>query len=265
MIPTCIFLGSVLDHTDESRLALAGQADPLLLQNASSDAVEAMLAEQTPDYLPSAPQARRSGAYPVRRRNFSHHPGGGRLFLPPRCPCLSLGTPPGPQERVRAMNVFETLPPISPRWGFLRTISGWLRRPGGVRTQGTGIAYHAQSGSPGRGGKPLYLRHGGTSGHFRGHPAAGRRAPGGRCGPCPRSAFLTSSPVSEIIGADLEQVRQLQPIGLRARLSVWDRVPVQGTEQDGQRSAYAAGADYLAHLPPSGPRRGRRRRGAGCT
>ena len=69
MIPTCIFLGSVLDHTDESRLALAGQADPLLLQNASSDAVEAMLAEQTPDYfIGAAGQAIRR--YPVRHVNF---------------------------------------------------------------------------------------------------------------------------------------------------------------------------------------------------
>ena len=94
MIPTCIFLGSVLDHTDESRLALAGQADPLLLQNASSDAVEAMLAEQTPDYfIGAAGQAIRR--YPVRHVNFRTIPA----FPSTAAACLSLGTPPGPQER----------------------------------------------------------------------------------------------------------------------------------------------------------------------
>lgn len=138
------------------------------------------------------------------------------------------------------MNVFETLPPISPRMGFLRTVSGWLDAAL-VEFGPEGTMHYAQSALQG-GAENLF-----TSGMEERQVIFGDTRPledalrAVDAARAPGLLFLTSSPVSEIIGADLEQVRrQLQP-GLRARLSVWDRVPVQGTEQDGQRSAYAAG------------------------
>lgn len=51
MVPTCLFLGSIMDHTEEARLALTQLADPILLQNASNDAIAAYLHDQTPDYF----------------------------------------------------------------------------------------------------------------------------------------------------------------------------------------------------------------------
>ena len=151
------------------------------------------------------------------------------------------------------MNVFETLPPISPRMGFLRTVSGWLDAAL-VEFGPEGTMHYAQSALQG-GAENLF-----TSGMEERQVIFGDTRPledalrAVDAARAPGLLFLTSSPVSEIIGADLEQVRrQLQP-GLRARLSVWDRVPVQGTEQDGQRSAYAAGADYLRTLPPKADR-----------
>lgn len=51
MIPTCIFLGSVLDKSDAPRLALEKQVDPVLWLNADQAAVTAMLNRQPPDYI----------------------------------------------------------------------------------------------------------------------------------------------------------------------------------------------------------------------
>lgn len=50
MIPTCVFLGSTMDKTDEARLAVAARADPLVWLNASQADVQAMLGESLPDY-----------------------------------------------------------------------------------------------------------------------------------------------------------------------------------------------------------------------
>lgn len=57
MTPTCIFLGSTLDKSDEARLALARRADPLLWQNAQQSAVRAMLEERPPDYAIGLPDS----------------------------------------------------------------------------------------------------------------------------------------------------------------------------------------------------------------
>ena len=157
------------------------------------------------------------------------------------------------------MNVFETLPPISPRMGFLRTVSGWLDAAL-VEFGPEGTMHYAQSALQG-GAENLF-----TSGMEERQVIFGDTRPledalrAVDAARAPGLLFLTSSPVSEIIGADLEQVRrQLQP-GLRARLSVWDRVPVQGTEQDGQRPAggirippFGTGAlPGLVSRPPGG-------------
>lgn len=69
MIPTCLFLGSVMDHTDDARLALSRFADPILLQNASNDAISAYLPEQAPDYLIGS-AGRFIQDYPISQVNF---------------------------------------------------------------------------------------------------------------------------------------------------------------------------------------------------
>lgn len=51
MIPTCIFMGSVVDKTDGPRLALATQYNPVIWQNANQAAIQAMLEENMPDYV----------------------------------------------------------------------------------------------------------------------------------------------------------------------------------------------------------------------
>lgn len=51
MIPTCIFMGSVVDKSDAPRLALAEQFNPILWQNADQAAISAMLEEYKPDYM----------------------------------------------------------------------------------------------------------------------------------------------------------------------------------------------------------------------
>ena len=50
MIPTCIFMGSVIDKTDEARLKIAEKFNPVIWQNANQAAIEAMLKEGAPDY-----------------------------------------------------------------------------------------------------------------------------------------------------------------------------------------------------------------------
>jgi len=50
MIPTCIFMGSVIDKTDEARLKIAEKFNPVIWQNANQAAIEAMMKEGAPDY-----------------------------------------------------------------------------------------------------------------------------------------------------------------------------------------------------------------------
>lgn len=69
MTPTCIFLGSTLDKSDEARLALLRRADPLLWQNAQQSAVRAMLEEQPPDHAIGLPDSALDG-YPVATLSF---------------------------------------------------------------------------------------------------------------------------------------------------------------------------------------------------
>ena len=51
MIPTCIFVGSVVDKTDAPRFELAEKFNPIIWQNANQAAIRAMLEENTPDYV----------------------------------------------------------------------------------------------------------------------------------------------------------------------------------------------------------------------
>ena len=50
MIPACIFVGSVIDKSDEARLKIAEKFNPVIWQNANQAAIEAMLKEGAPDY-----------------------------------------------------------------------------------------------------------------------------------------------------------------------------------------------------------------------
>lgn len=69
MKPLVMFLGSVLDKTEESRRALEAMANPQLLQNASNTAIKAMLDQGAPDYFIGAVGQIIKG-YPVTHVNF---------------------------------------------------------------------------------------------------------------------------------------------------------------------------------------------------
>lgn len=50
MIPTCIFMGSVVDKNDAARVKIAEKHNPAIWQNANQAAIRAMLEENVPDY-----------------------------------------------------------------------------------------------------------------------------------------------------------------------------------------------------------------------
>ena len=51
MIPTCIFLGSSIDKSDEALQALSARYDPVICRNASIAAIREMLDNHKPDYI----------------------------------------------------------------------------------------------------------------------------------------------------------------------------------------------------------------------
>ena len=142
------------------------------------------------------------------------------------------------------MKVYEALPPLSPRAGFLRTVSGW-RDAALVEFGPEGTMHYAQSAIHGEtdnlfttGMEEKQIIFGDTANL----EAAIREVDARRA---PEVLFVTSSPVSEIIGTDLLGVcRSLQP-ELHGRILCWDRVPMEGTEAEGQRKACALAAGYL--------------------
>lgn len=67
----------------------------------------------------------------------------------------------------------------------------------------------------------------------------------------PGILFVVSSPVSEIIGTDLNMLcRKIQP-SVHARLISWDQVPMEGTDSIGCRAAYEKAAAFLCQVPPT--------------
>lgn len=73
MTPTCIFLGSALDKSDDARQMLLKRANPILWQNASQAAIKSMLEENLPDYVFGITGGVVSN-YPVKAMQFQINP-----------------------------------------------------------------------------------------------------------------------------------------------------------------------------------------------
>lgn len=142
------------------------------------------------------------------------------------------------------MKVFETLPPASPRIGFFRTVATW-KDAALVEFGPEGTMHYAQGVIRGD-TRNLY-----TTGMKERHVIFGdtdtleaairdidvRARPG--------LLFVTSSPVSDIIGTDLRMVVHSQQPFVKAVLSVWDQVPAEGMESQGCLLAYEMAAEYV--------------------
>ena len=142
------------------------------------------------------------------------------------------------------MKVWENLPAASPRIGFFKAVASWLDAAI-VEFGPEGTMHYTQGTIAGKTDR-LY-----TTGMKE------RQIIFGDTGPleqairdidqsiAPNLLFVASSPVSEIIGVDLESVaRSVQP-SVGAKLSVWDRVPVEGTESQGYAAAHERASGYL--------------------
>ena len=142
------------------------------------------------------------------------------------------------------MKIYEALPPASPRAGFLRTVSDWTDAAL-VEFGPEGTMHYAQSAIH-RETENLFTTGMEEKQIIFGDTAkleAAVREVDARC--APEVLFVTSSPVSEIIGTNLSGVcRRLQP-EIHASILCWDRVPMEGTEADGQKKAYTLAAAYL--------------------
>ena len=146
------------------------------------------------------------------------------------------------------MKVFDILPPASPRHGFHRTVSSWVDAAL-VEFGPEGTMNYAQMSIPGEydnlfttGMEESQIIFGDTD-HLE---ACIREVDRQKQ---PKLLFVTSSPVSEIIGADLRFLcRGLQP-EIRAKLTVWDSVPMEGTEEDGRSHAFRLAAEFVSTLP----------------
>lgn len=142
------------------------------------------------------------------------------------------------------MNVFEILPPASPRIGFYRTVAFW-KDAAMLEFGPEGTMHYAQGTIKGDTGnlyttgmKERQIIFGDTKNLEQAIRDIDRNLN-------PEVLFVVSSPVSEIIGTDLNYIcRKIQP-QVQTNLRVWDQVPVEGTEAMGSRRAYKMAADYL--------------------
>ena len=142
------------------------------------------------------------------------------------------------------MKVFDQLPPASARIGFFRTVAGW-KDAALVEFGPEGTMHYAQGNIKGETGnlyttgmKERQIIFGDTDTLENAIRDIDRSAH-------PKLLFVTSSPVSEVIGADMASVAfDLQP-EVSAKLSVWDRVPIEGDQAQGERAAYERAAKYL--------------------
>lgn len=142
------------------------------------------------------------------------------------------------------MRVFENLPPASPRLGFYKTVSAW-KDAALLEFGPEGTMHYAQGTVKGDTGN-LYT--------------TGMKEPQIIFGDTknlekaifdidtlrkPNILFVLSSPVSEIIGTDLQMIcRKLQP-SVHAALTPWNQLPVEGFQSQGSSYAYQNAADYL--------------------
>lgn len=153
------------------------------------------------------------------------------------------------------MKVFDQLPSASPRLGFFRVVAGW-KDAALVEFGPEGTMHYAQGNIKGETGnlyttgmKERQIIFGDTDTLENAIRDIDQNAR-------PELLFVTSSPVSEIIGTDLDMIAfSLQP-EVHARLSVWDRVPVEGTESQGECAAYERAAQHLERLDGNCEKRG---------
>ena len=142
------------------------------------------------------------------------------------------------------MIVYENLPPLSPRAGFLRAVSGWLDAAL-VEFGPEGTMHYAQSSIGGdvqnlftTGLEEKQIIFGDTDNLEDAIRELDRIA-------APKVLFVTSSPVSEIIGTDLEGLCHRLQQEVSARLLCWDRIPMEGREELGFEQAHTMAAQAL--------------------
>lgn len=152
------------------------------------------------------------------------------------------------------MKVFDQLPPASPRIGFFKAVAGW-KDAALVEFGPEGTMHYAQGSIKGdtsnlytTGMLERQIIFGDTSALESAVRDIDKNVH-------PKLLFVTSSPVSEIIGADLDAVVFALRPEVSAQLSVWDRVPVEGTQSQGESAAYARAAKFLESVP-AGEKRG---------
>lgn len=148
------------------------------------------------------------------------------------------------------MKVFDQLPAASPRLGFFRTVAGW-KDAALIEFGPEGTMHYAQGNIKGETGnlyttgmKEREIIFGDTEILENAIRDVDQNAR-------PNLLFITSSPVSEIVGTDLDSIVFGIRHEIRATLSVWDRVAVVGTQEQGERAAYERAAKYLEQLDAS--------------
>lgn len=146
------------------------------------------------------------------------------------------------------MRVFDTLPPASPRQGFLRTVSAWLDAAL-IEFGPEGTMHYAQSTLHGENSNLF------TTGMEERHVIFGDTANLEAAimeidsTHHPYLIFVTSSPVSEIIGTDMAQICYELQSQVQAQLCPWDRVPLEGYASQGRHQAFLTAAAQLSALP----------------
>lgn len=154
------------------------------------------------------------------------------------------------------MKVYDVLPPASIRAGFYRAAAPW-KDVAVVEFGPEGTMHYVQSNVRGETGhffatglKEKQIIFGDTENLEQAILEVDRRLK-------PGWMIVMSSPVSEIIGADLRAVCCKTQRQVQAVLSVWDQLPVEADEFRGKRKAYEMAASYLkkiaSNLPESQP------------
>ncbi len=145
------------------------------------------------------------------------------------------------------MKVYDALPPASIRAGFYRAAGPW-KDVAVVEFGPEGTMHYVQSNVRGETGhffatglKEKQIIFGDTTNLEQAILEVDRRLK-------PGLMIVMSSPVSEIIGADIRAVCYKMQPQVQAVLSVWDQLPVEADEFRGKRKAYEMAASYLKKI-----------------
>lgn len=142
------------------------------------------------------------------------------------------------------MKVYDMLPAASPRVGFFKVGAAWSDAV--LLEYGPeGTMHYAHSAVKGRTGN-LY-----TTGMKEAQIIFGDTGDLERAIlhldelEHPQLILVESSPVSEIIGADMRSICMKMQPRVQARLMDWDNVPVAGSESYGREAAFAKAAQFI--------------------